>query len=270
MPARVTDLPQGHTLLYRALLLCSVMVALSSHSVATSFAQTPADTGTPSRAIAQVMASGGTVTSMASAEGLTLKISAACSLSGSLCPFRAEVHAAPVLARRIQRVEYTYYPDRRTAPSANTNSAANFRFDGSQYTGELVYAEVSLAKPASGAAKSVRLQTTVPFSALVRPALPAGLRFEDKYQMEFLEGTPTDYYQFRVRLRGKPEALKRVMWVDYHLPDQYFSRTEIRALPDTEYYLEAGTSNRNKFDIVAVIRWINGTISTYRIPFRPP
>jgi len=219
--------------------------------------------------VMQVAAVNSAITSTHSAEGLTLLITASCSLSGSLCPFSAEVQAAPALARKIKHVEYTYYPDRRTAPSANTNSAAHFRFEGSQTTGELVYADAFLAESASGPLRKVALETTVPFSAAVVPALPAGLRFEDLYQMQYLEGTPTDYYLFRVRLRGEAKALTRIRSVEYRLPEQFFSRAPIRATAHTEYFLQGSASSRNKWDIVAAIRWTNGKLSTYSLPFRP-
>ena len=242
-----------------------VIVVLGAPMWATS----PDQSRTATHAVTQVTASSTPITSMFSADGLTLTITASCSLSGTLCPFRAEVHAAPALARKIKHVEYTYFPDRRTAPSANTNSIANFQFDGSQSTGELVYADVFIAESASGPLKKVALETTVPFSAPVNPALPVGLRFEDKYGMQYLEGTPTDYYLFRVWLRGEPEALKRIRSVEYRLPEQYFSRAPIRATAHTEYFLQGSASKRNKWDIVAVIRWTNGRTSTHRIPFRP-
>jgi hypothetical protein len=209
-----------------------------------------------------------TVASTFSAEGLTLRITAACSGSGTLCAFRAEVHAAPALAGEIKRVEYTHVPDRRTAPSANTNAEDHFRFEGSQYSGELVDADVFLSS-ASGALRKVLLQATVPFSAPTSPALPAGLRFEDQYQMQYLEGTPTDYYHFRIRLLGEAAALRRLRSVEYRLPEEYFTRTSIRADRYSGFFLEGSASKRNQWDIVAVIRWTNGTTSRHRIPFRP-
>ena len=220
-------------------------------------------------AVTQVTARDPAITSTFTAEGLTLRITAACSGSGSPCSFRAEVHAAPALARQIQRVEYTHVPDRRTAPSANTNAEDHFRFEGSQYSGELVDADVFLMPSASGAPRKVQLQATVPFSAPTSPSLPAGLRFEDLYQMQYLEGTPTDYYHFRIRLLGEVLALQRIRSVEYRLPEQYFSRTSIRADRYSGFFLEGSASKRNQWDIVAVIRWTNGSTSTHRIPFRP-
>lgn len=234
------------------------------------FATGAGDSRDATPALTQITAGSSTITSTFSAEGLTLRITAVCPLSGSLCPFRAEIDAAPAFARRIQRVEYTYVPDRRTAPSANTNSAAHFRFEGSQHTGELVYANVFLAASASRPPKRVLLEAAIPFSVPVSPPLPVGLRFEDSYQMQYLEGAPTDYFTFRVWLRGEPEAFKRIKSVDYHLPEQYFSRTTIRATKSpTEYFMSETASSRNQWDIVAVIRWTNGRTSRHSIPFRP-
>jgi hypothetical protein len=245
--------------MWRALVvLCIPMLAVPADH---SRAATPV--------VTQVTASSNAITSRVSADGVTLTIIAACSLSGSLCPFSAEILAAPALARTIKYVEYTYFPDRGRAPSANTNSAESFRFEGSQTTGELVYADVFLAESSAGALKKIALETTVPFAAPVRPALPDGLRFEDLYQMQYLEGTPTDYYHFRVWLRGEPEVLKRIKSVDYRLPEQFFSRSPIRGAAHSEYFLNGSASSRNKWDIVAVIRWTNGKVSTHMLPFRP-
>jgi hypothetical protein len=41
------------------------------------------------------------------------------------------------------------------------------------------------------------------------------------------------------------------------------------ARAETEYFIDGGAPADSKWDIVAVIAWEDGTLSTYAIPFRP-
>jgi len=212
---------------------------------------------------------GQSLTSRHTAEGLTLTISSDCGTSRARCPFRAEISGAPALTRMIERVDYTYVPDQRTAVPVR-NGTARFAFEGAQSPGELVYADVVLRQQGSGKSKTVALEAPVPFAAAVHPALPPGLRFEDSYQQQYLEGgIATGYYRFRIWLRGEPNALKRIRSVDYRLPEKYFSEKHVRGRSDREYFLDGTAPSREKWDIVAVIRWTNGRTSTHRIPFQP-
>jgi hypothetical protein len=95
---------------------------------------------------------------------------------------------------------------------------------------------VMLRPQGDSQAKTVLITGRIPFAAEVSPSLPPGLRFEVKYEQEFLEGgIPTVYYTFRVWLRGNPNALHRIRSVEYRLPEVYFSTTRIRAhsIPST-------------------------------------
>lgn len=210
-----------------------------------------------------------TVTAVFTNEGLTLKITARCEPNELICPFEAEIEAPAVLFNSIEGVDYTYVPDRRTSPAPVTDASTHFHFEGKQYFGENVHAMVML-RPQSGAPpKTVLVTGHIPFTSSVSPSLPSGLRFEVKYEQEFLEGVPSDWYTFRVWLRGDPYALQRIRSVEYRLPEAYFSTTRIRAHLETEYFIDGGGPTDRKFDIVAVITWTDGTSTTYAIPFRP-
>lgn len=212
---------------------------------------------------------GQSLTSRHTADGLTLTISADCGTSRAPCPFRAEIWGSPGITRMVDRVDYTYVPDQRAAIPVR-NRGGRFAFEGAQRPGELVYADVIVRQQPSGRLKTVALQAAVPFAAEVHPSLPPGLRFEDKYQMQYLDGgAKTDYYLFRLWLRGEPKALQRIRSVEYRLPEKYFSETTIRGRRDAEYFLDGSASGHEKWDIVAVIRWIDGSTSRHRIPFRP-
>ncbi len=210
----------------------------------------------------------GPITVASATEGLTLRLAAACGQSRSRCPFLAEIHGRPAVLRMIDRVDYSYVPDQRT-PARVADPARRFRFEGAQYPGELVYADVMIMRGSRARIEKIPLAVRVPFAAPVSPDLPRGLRFEDKYQRELLEGTPSDYHQFRIWLRGDPTMQARIQSVEYHLPEAYFSNTRIKTTRATDFYLEGGASERFKWDIVAVVRWRNGDVSTHRIPFRP-
>lgn len=214
------------------------------------------------------VAAAGSNTSTYTSRGLTLRLTATCTRVSTRCPFRAEVHGPPGLAHSVSRVEYTYVPDQRSAVRV-TDAANHFRFEGAQYGGQLVHADVIARRGSSRAADTIPLQTTIPYGASVTPALPPGLRFEDKYETQYLEGTVTNLYYFRIWLRGDPSALNRVRSVDYRLPEQYFARTQIRTTRDNDYFLDGHAPKGTSWDIVAVIRWMNGRSTTHRIPFRP-
>ena len=202
-------------------------------------------------------------------EGVTLRLAARCEPSSSLCPFEAEIDAAPALLRLIAGVDYTYVPDRRTSPAPITDASRHFHFEGKQTFGENVYAEVHLRPENDAPPRTVLVKGSVPFAAEVRPKLPPGLRFEDKYWQQFLEGSPSQYYLFRVVLRGDAAALARIRSVEYHLPAAYFAKTQVEAPSETEYLLENSAPKGSKWDIQAVIRWRDGNSSTHALPFRP-
>ena len=210
-----------------------------------------------------------TITSEAIADGLTLRVTATCPRHGEPCPFLAEIHASRMMRNRIDKVAYMYAPDHRT-PSSITDASTAWRFEGAQYGGELVYADVTLKGGSAGAPKKVALQTTIPFTADVRPELPHGLRFEDKYWMQFLEGTPSGVYFFRIRLRGDRQAASRIQSVTYRLPETAgFHPREPRPHRATEWTLEGGGPRSRDAYITAIIRWTNGRTSTHAIRFRP-
>ena len=85
-------------------------------------------------------------------------------------------------------------------------------------------------QPASPGSKS--------FAADVRPPLPAGLRFEDKYQQQHLEGQVSNYYWFGIRLRGDAAALNRIRSVEYQLPQSHFSRPRVVGNAAIEYMID--------------------------------
>ena len=200
---------------------------------------------------------------------MTLRINAHCESSAALCPFEAEIDATPALLRLIAGVDYTYVPDRRTSPAPVTDASKRFHFEGKQTGGENVYAEVHLHPQSDAPARTVLVTGAIPFAAEARPALPRGLRFEDKYWQQFLEGTPSEFYLFRVVLRGDPAARARIRSVEYHLPAASFANTRFEARPETEYMLENSASKDSKWDILAVIQWRDGSSSTHALPFRP-
>lgn len=183
------------------------------------------------------------ITATFTTDGLTLSITARCEPAERLCPFRAEIQAPPALFGLIDKVEYTFYPDRPKSPSSMTDGSTGFRFEAKQMFGEKVYATVTLRPRGSTPAKVVQLEGTIPFAAEVKPPLPAGLRFEDQYQQQYLEGgILTNYYFFRIWLRGDAVALNRILSVEYQLPQPHFSRPRVVANARMEYMIDA--SNR--------------------------
>lgn len=133
-----------------------------------------------------------------------------------------------------------------------------------------MYAKVRIKGKGDAAPKTILVTGYIPFAAEVEPRLPAGLRFEDKYSQQFLEGgIPTKYYYFRIYLRGDPIARARIRSLEYQLPASHFSKTRITGRADSEYLLEDTALADSKWDILAVIRWRDGTASTHKLPFRP-
>lgn len=195
-------------------------------------------------------------------QGMTLRVTSRCA-EAAPCPFAAEVDAPPETFARIRKVDYTWVPVRRKSPAPITDARTHFRIDGAQTEGELIWAEVVL----EGAKEPVLLKGEIPFAVVVRPALPTGMRFEVKYQEEYLEGTASGNYHYRVWLRGDPAAMKKVRSVEYRVPPE-FGIGARQANTLTEYFFEGGSSSR-QFDITAIIRWSNGKKTTYAIPFQP-
>jgi hypothetical protein len=144
-----------------------------------------------------------------------------------------------------------------------TNASTHFRIDGVQHEGELIWADVML----EGAKAPVMLKGEVPFAVTVRPALPAGLRFEMKYEQQYLEGgiaLPEHY--FRLWLRGDPAAMKTIRGVEFRVPREHGAGSR-QANTDSEYFFDGSASK--PFDILAVIRFTNGDEKTYAVPFAP-
>lgn len=81
-------------------------------------------------------------------------------------------------------------------------------------------------------------------------------------------GSRPIYYFFRIRLRGDAVALNRIRSVEYQLPNAYFSRPRVLASAASEYMIDGSMPGDAIFEIVAVIRWKNGTRSTHAIQFR--
>lgn len=203
-------------------------------------------------------------------EGLTLNLTAGCVSAERLCPFRAEIHAAPPLFDSITQVEYTVSPEPRSPRPPVTDASTRFRFEGRQIFGETVFAEVTLQRRGRTSTEVVRLEGTIPFAAEVNPPLPDGLRFENKYRRWYLEGGTGDYQYFRMRLRGEAAALNRIRTVEYQFPAANFSRPSVSANAFDEYQIDGTVSGGASFEIVAVIRWKSGTRSTHAIPMRAP
>jgi hypothetical protein len=210
------------------------------------------------------------ITATFTTDGFTLSITARCELAERLCPFRAEIHASPSLFELIEHVEYTFSPDRPKSPSPITDASTGFRLEAQQTFGEKVYAAVTLRPRGGMPAKVVQLEGPIPFAAEVKPPLPDGLRFEDRYQAQFLEGVPHKavYYFFIIWLRGDAAALSQIRSVEYQLPEAYFSRPRVVARAATEYMIDGSVPSDARFEIVALIRWKNGTRSSHAIPFR--
>lgn len=196
------------------------------------------------------------ITATFTRDGFTLRITARCEPAARLCPFRAEIQAPPALFDLIEHVEYTFIPDRRNSPSPVTDASTGFRLEANQTFGEKVYAAVTLRPRGGTPSKVVRLEGTIPFAADVKPPLPAGLRFEDQYQQQYLEGgILTNYYFFRIWLRGDAAALNRIRSVEYQLPQSHFSRPRVVANAGMEYMIDGTMLGDARFDIVALIRW---------------
>lgn len=201
-------------------------------------------------------------------DGFTLSITARCESAERPCPFRAEIHAPPSLFELIKHVEYTFFPDRPKSPSPITDASTSFRLEAKQMAAEKVYAEVSLRPRVGAQARVVRLEGTIPFAREVKPPLPPGLRFEVRYRPWYMEGGADVGDNFLIWLGGETAALHRIKAVEYQLPTAYFTQPRVVARAETEYMFEGFKPNNASFEIVAVIRWKNGTRSTHAIPFR--
>src|SRR6185369_8064372 len=143
-----------------------------------------------------------------------------------------------------------------------TDASTSFRFEGKQIFGGTIYAEVTQKGP--GGSSIVKLEGTIPYEAEVNPPLPEGLRFEDRYRTQYLEGGTGEYQYFTIRLRGDAAALTRIRTVEYQLPES-FLRPKVMAKAFDEYMIDGTTSPGARFEIVAVIQWKNGTRSTHTI-----
>ena len=214
----------------------------------------------------------GEITATSTVEGYTLSISTNCKSAAQKCLFRAGISAPPALFGLIEKVEYTFVPDRTKSPAPITDASTHFRFEAEQTAGGKVYAAVTL-RPRDGAPpKVVQIEGTVPFTVEVTPKLPAGLRFEINYQPWYLEGVPHEpvEYVFKIQLLGELAALKRIKSVEYRLPDDESKSPRITHRVESEYYLEGSTTaNKEGASIIAVIRWKSGGSSTHTIPLRP-
>ncbi|HLG14860.1 MAG TPA: hypothetical protein VJH03_10220 [Blastocatellia bacterium] len=208
------------------------------------------------------------ITATFTTQGLTLNLTARCSSADRLCPFRAEIHAPPPLFKLIEHVEYTLSPDRPTSPTPITDASTSFRFEAKQMAGEKVYAEVTLRPRGGAPSKVVRLEGTIPFGEEAKPPLPSGLRFEIQYRPWYLEGGAAVGHYFLIWLRGETAALNRIKSVEYQLPTAYFTNPRAVARAETEYMFEGYKPNNASFEIVAALRWKNGTRSTHAIPIR--
>jgi len=202
------------------------------------------------------------------AHGLILRISSRCESSSPRCPFQAEIDGPDAIVRSIQQVDYTFFPGRPRSPAPVTDAGTHFRLEATQNFGEKVFATVTLKSRPAGPSRTVLLEGTIPFAVEVQPRLPDGLRFEVKYEQQSLEGRATNDYYFRIVLRGEAGALRRIRSVNYRLPAGD-SRSALRAYPETQYFMDGSAPNDGTRDIVAVIRWSDGTTSTHSIPFRP-
>ena len=211
------------------------------------------------------------ITATFTTEGYTLSIATSCKAAVQQCPLRAEIYAPPALFELIEKVEYTFTPNRPKSPAPITDASTRFRFEAEQTAGEKVYAAVTL-RPRDGAPpKVVQIEGTIPFAAEVTPPMPAGLRFEIHYRPWYLEGVPHEpvEYLFKIRLRGEVAALNRIKSVEYKLPADDSKRPRILHRSETEYFLEGSMPNKEGVVIEVAIRWKSGGSSTHTIPLRP-
>jgi hypothetical protein len=213
----------------------------------------------------------GEITRTSTAEGYTLSIATTCKSASAKCPFRAEISAAPALFELIQKVEYTYIPERTKSPAPITDASTHFRLEAEQMAGEKVYAAVTL-RPSEGAPpKVLRIEGTIPFEVEVTPPLPAGLRFEVNYRPWYLTGMPHEpvEYLFKIQLLGEPAALKRIKAVEYRLPADESKRPRISHRVESEFFVEGSMPKTEGVVIIAAIRWQSGESSSHTIPLRP-
>jgi hypothetical protein len=205
------------------------------------------------------------------ADGYTLSLATNCQTAVPKCPFRAEISGSASRFDLIEKVDYTFIPDRSKSPAPITDASTRFRFEAEQTAGEKVYAAVTL-KPHDGTpAKVVQIEGTIPFAVEVTPPLPPGLRFEIIYRPWYLEGIPHEpvEYLFKIQLLGESAALKSVKSVEYRLPDDESKRPVISRRVESEYYVEGRMPKKEGVLMVVVIRWKNGQSSTHIIPLRP-
>ncbi len=209
------------------------------------------------------------IRAMFTKEGFTLTITARCDRAEPQCPFEAQIDAPSPLFEKIEGVDYTYIPERRISPAPVKDAASHFRFEGRQTHGENVWAKVKLKGEGDAAAKTFLLEGKVPYAVEVTPPLPTGLRFEDSYVQQYMEGTPIDYYLFCLNLRGEAGAVARIRSVHYQIVDSADAKTKISPLMANDFYLEVGMRKDAKWDVTAVIRWKDGNSTTHKLPVRP-
>jgi len=246
-----------------ALCLCLAACADAQGDGPSPFDPPPSDHMPPERS------AGDSLTVESTAEGYTLRLTARCVRAEPLCPFHAEVHADPARLAAVSGVDYTFVPGRRESPAPPSDAASHFAFEDRQTYGELVYAQVRLRPEGGAEARTVLVEASIPYTAEVRPTLPAGLRFEDHYREQFLEGTPSGTWHFRVYLRGDAEALAGVRSVEYHLPDvPYVTNEHVSATAGRDFLLDGTITPEVPFDVTAEIRWANGRRSTHTLPLQ--
>ena len=221
--------------------------------------------------ISQELPQSGEITVTFMVEEYTLSLATNCQSVVQKCPFRAEISASPALFELIEKVEYTFVPDRPKSPAPITDASTHFRFEAEQTAGEKVYAAVTLRPHDGISAKVVRIEGNLPFAVEVTPPLPAGLRFEVNYQPWYLEGVSHEpiAYLFKIQLLGESAALKRVKSVEYRLPDDESKRPTISRRVESEYFAEGNMSKKEGVGIIVVIKWKSGESSTHTVPLRP-
>ncbi len=212
---------------------------------------------------------GNSITASFMNENITLLITSRCEHVEPICPFEAKISAPPWLFEAIEDVEYLFGPDHRTVIPSEEGASTHYNFTEKHMFGEDLHALVMLQPNWNSPGRGVLITGKIPYAADATPKLPYGLRFEDKYWEESLQGAPSGYHHFRVWLRGDPHALNQIRSVEYRLPLEYFTQTNVIAIPQTEYFLDGTAPSNSRWDISANIHWRDGTLSMHKIPFLP-
>jgi hypothetical protein len=134
---------------------------------------------------------------------------------------------------------------------------------------------VKLASPPPGGPASVLVEGGIPYAAVLEPALPDGIRIEDRYYEQYLEGgMRIGVYLMKVVFKGDPPPATRIASVEYRLPSDQIQTVSPPPRPQAynDFYYDASinTSMKQEKVVVVVIRWRDGKRTTHRMPMRVP